>query len=190
MEAGGDRPLLGRGAGVPRGQKGTDTTTTSPSARAWSHVGVSPWKLLRVLYLFRVFSYWRASAGLLWLWLCVETRLFLNIEKERTGPAFFPSSGRHCLPWKNCQDLTGFQRTPCSARLGAGHACGSRLRVSELWGPCSWDVEQMALSPPQALAGPPARQLLWRPPRLPTRSLGCQVPGAGEPQSPRPWRLV
>lgn len=97
MEAGGERPLLGRGAGVPRGQKGTDTTT-SPSARASSHVGVSPWKLLRVLYLFRVFSYWRASAGLLWLWLCVETRLFLNIEKERTGPAFFPPLGGAAFP--------------------------------------------------------------------------------------------
>lgn len=44
----------------------------------------------------------------------------------------------------------------------------------------------MVLSLPQALAGPPACQLLWRALRPPAHSLGhpCQVPGAGSRSRP------
>lgn len=96
-------PAGPRGRGYHESRR--EQTLRGAPRPAFSHVGVSPWKLLRVLYLFRVFSYWRASADLLWLWLCVETRLFLSIEKERTGPAFFPSSGQ-ALP-----SLEGTART-------------------------------------------------------------------------------
>nr|KAF6363161.1 hypothetical protein mPipKuh1_010158 [Pipistrellus kuhlii] len=108
----------GRGATGPEGNRHYAEPLGPRESR-----GVSPWKLLRSLFIQGIFLL--ESLGCLF---CVETRSFLNIEKERTAPAFLPS-WRHWLPWKNCQDLTGFQQPPCSARLSAGQACGSRLRV-------------------------------------------------------------
>lgn len=55
-----------------------------------SYVGVSsPLKLL-YLYLFRVFSYWKALAYLLWLsGFCFEIGLFLNIQERKGLDLFF-----------------------------------------------------------------------------------------------------
>lgn len=107
-------------------------------------MGVSPWKLLCSLFIQGIFLL-EILGCLLWLWLCVETRLFLNIEKERTAPALLPPL-LAALP--SLEELPGLDRLPAaarSARLGAGRPCGSRLRVSELWGPWSWDMERAAL---------------------------------------------
>lgn len=170
---------MGCGAEGPRGQKGTDTTP-SPSA----HVGVSPWKLLRSLFIQGIFL--SESLGcLLWLWLCVKTCSFLNIDKQRTAPAFLPS----WAALSSLEELPGLDdRLPAAALLCTSQ-CGSCVWQPSLrlnWGPWIWDGEPVALPPLQALAGPPACQLLCGP--APARSLPRGVrtrsPGQGSRSHP------
>lgn len=104
--------------------------------------------------------------------------VYFWVSKRKGLGLLFPSSGQAlCFLGRNFQDLTGFQRTPCSARLGQVTRVTA---VSELRGPCRWDVEWVALSPPQALAGPAACQLLGAPARsLPRAS--APAPRGGKP---------
>lgn len=161
---------MGCGAEGPRGQKGTDTTP-SPSA----HVGVSPWKLLRSLFIQGIFL--SESLGcLLWLWLCVKTCSFLNIDKQRTAPAFLPS----WAALSSLEELPGLDdRLPAAALLCTSQCgscvwqpslrlnCGARGSGTESRWPCRRCRLWLALLPASCSAAP----------RLPAHSLGASAPG-------------
>lgn len=108
---------------------------------------------------------------------CVLRCVSFWISKKKGLGLLFPPLGSTPLLGRNCQDLTGFQQTPCSARLGqvtrviavsASLNCGAR--VGGMWSGF-----------PVAAAGPgwpsclPAASSLGRP---------CQVPGAGSRSRP------
>lgn len=94
-EAGGERPLLGRGQGLPRGQR--NRHYDEPSARAWSQAGVPPGSCYVLSIYSGYFPMGKPRPGCVGAG-CVLRCVSFWISKRKGRPAL-PSSGQ-ALPFR------------------------------------------------------------------------------------------